>query len=256
MGRPHIEFVESGEIPKLPVSDGPFAGCEQRLLSADADGGGDYSATITFPAGWSGDLSGRARPTELFALAGELTVAGRSVEPGVYAYVGAGAQGATLSAAAETTVVVFVEPEEAPGGELEVVDSNELLWLGRPMDSPIPHGIVVKRLRTHPVTGDMTWVAAIVPGWRESRAEIHDTIEECLMLRGDILLGHRGVMTAGSYFWRPPNVEHGPMFSLHGGAFYFRSKGGNLSTVHVPVPGWEEMVAEYKGREPYYLGTV
>ena len=47
MGRPHIEFIESGDIPRLPVADGPFAGAEQRLLSADADGGGDTSAIVT-----------------------------------------------------------------------------------------------------------------------------------------------------------------------------------------------------------------
>lgn len=76
------------------------------------------------------------------------------------------------------------------------------------------------------------------------------------MLRGDVLLGHRGAMTAGSYFWRPPNVEHGPMFSLNGGTFYFRSKGGNLATTHVPVPGWEKMIETYSSREPYYRGTL
>lgn len=256
MGRPHIEFVESGDIPRQPVTDGPFAGTEQRLLSADEDGGGDYSAIVTFPAGWSGDLSGRTRPTELFALDGEIEVAGNRVGPGVYAFVGAGAEGATVTSPGGATVVVFVEPEEEPGREIEIVDSNAMPWGGRPLDSPIPQGIVTKRLRTHPRTGDMTWVAAVVPAWRESRAEIHDTIEECLMLRGDILLGQRGVMSPGSYFWRPPLVEHGPMFTLHGGTFYFRSKGGNLATTHVPVPGWEQLVADYMAREPYYLGTL
>lgn len=256
MGRPHIEFIESGDIPWLAVEDGPFAGCDQRLLSADEDGRGDYSALVRFPAGWQGDLSGRTRPTELFTLAGSLRVAGQPVGPGVYAFVGSGAQDAPLAAAIETTAVVFVEPEEEPLREIEIRDSNDMVFVSPPPDSQVPQGIVVKRLRFHPVTGDATWVASTVPGWRESRAEIHDTIEECLMLRGDILLGHRGVMSAGSYFWRPPNVEHGPMYTLNGGVFYFRSKGGNLATTHVPVPGWEEMVEEYKGREPYYMGEL
>lgn len=266
MGRPHIEFIASEEIPRLPVADGPFAGCEQRLLSADEDGRGDYSALVTFPAGWAGDLSGRTRPTELFVLEGELEVAGHRMGPGVYAFVGSGAEGATLragggggagaGAGAAPTAVVFVEPEEEPRREIEIQDSNEMAWVSPPPDGAVPQGIVVKRLRYHPVTRDCTWVAAVVPGWRESRAEIHDTIEECLMLRGDILLGTRGVMRPGSYFWRPPNVEHGPMYTLNGGTFYFRSKGGSLSTVHVPVPGWEEQVAAYKAREPYYLGTT
>lgn len=256
MGRPHVEFIESGDITSVAVSEGPFAGTTQRLLSADEDGRGDTSAIVTFPAGWSGDLSGLARPTELFALAGALTVAGRAVGTGVYAFVGAGAEGATVSSTAGATVVVFVEPAEEPRREIEIVDSNNMKFASPPPDSEVPQGIAVKRLRFHPVTGDATWVAATVPGWRESRAEIHDTIEECLMLRGDILLGHRGVMSAGSYFWRPPNVEHGPMFTLNGGVFYFRSKGGNLATVHVPVPGWEQLVEEYAAREPYYRGAL
>jgi hypothetical protein len=42
------------------------------------------------------------------------------------------------------------------------------------------------------------------------------------------------------------------MFSLNGGLFFFRSKGGGLSTRHVPVPKWEEMVARYKATQPYF----
>jgi hypothetical protein len=60
-----------------------------------------------------------------------------------------------------------------------------------------------------------------------------DTIEECFMLKGDILLGQRGVMGPGYYFWRPPHVEHGPMYTINPGMFFFRSKGGSLSTLHV-----------------------
>jgi hypothetical protein len=72
------------------------------------------------------------------------------------------------------------------------------------------------------------------------------------MLRGDILLGTRGTMTSGSYFWRPGMVEHGPMFSRDGGLFFFRTKGGSMDVTHVPVPGWKALVDEYVGREPYF----
>jgi len=59
-------------------------------------------------------------------------------------------------------------------------------------------------------------------------------------------------MTAGSYFWRPGMVEHGPMLTRDGGLFFFRTKGGGMDVTHVPVPGWEDMVDEYLGREPYF----
>jgi len=149
-----------------------------------------------------------------------------------------------------------VDPEEPAGGAIQIVDSNELPWQCPPPESDVPPGIVVRRLRRHPVSGDTTWIAAVVPGWCEQRAEVHDTIEECLMLRGDILLGRRGVMGPGAYFWRPPGVEHGPMFTINGAMFLFRSKGGRLATTHVPMSGWQEMVARYRATRPYFTGKA
>jgi hypothetical protein len=239
MGRPHIEFIDAPAIEPAQVTDGPFAGASQRLLSIDSDGRGDFTALISFPAGWSGDLSESRRPTEIFV-------------PGVYSFVPAERADTKVGSPAGAVALVMAEPEHTPGDDLSIVDSNEMPWTSPPVGGPVPQGIVVKRLRIAPGSGDVSWVAAVVPGWRESRAEVHETIEECLMLKGDILLGRRGVMGPGSYFWRPPRVEHGPMFSLNGGLFFFRSKGGGLTTRHVPVPEWEEMVARYKGTQPYF----
>jgi hypothetical protein len=252
MGRPHIEFIDALDVAPAPVTAGPFAGASRRLLSIDSDGRGDFTALISFPAGWSGDLSERRRPAEIFVLEGTLTAAGSHCGPGVYVFAPAGRVDTKLECANGAVALVMIEPEGAAGGDLAIVDSNDMSWTSPPVDGPVPQGIVVKRLRIAPGSGDVSWVAAVVPGWRESRAEVHDTIEECLMLKGDILLGHRGVMGPGSYFWRPPQVEHGPMFSLNGGLFFFRSKGGGLSTRHVPVPKWEEMVARYKATQPYF----
>jgi hypothetical protein len=35
VARPHIEFIESGEVPLEEVADGSFAGGSRRLLSED-----------------------------------------------------------------------------------------------------------------------------------------------------------------------------------------------------------------------------
>ena len=252
MGRPHIEFIDALGVERTPIAAGPFAGALQRLLSIDSDGGGDSTALITFPAAWSGDLSESRRPAEIFVLEGALTVAGSTCGPGVYVFVPAGRVDTKVGCPGGAMALVMTEPEGTAAGDLAIVDSNDMAWTSPPVDGPVPQGIVVKRLRIAPASGDVSWVAAVVPGWRESRAEVHDTIEECLMLKGDILLGHRGVMGPGSYFWRPPQVEHGPMFSLNGGLFFFRSKGGGLSTRHVPVPEWEETVERYTATQPYF----
>jgi len=256
MGRPHIEFIDALGVARAPITTGPFAGASQRLLSIDTAGRGDSTALISFPAGWSGGLSGSLRPAEIFVLDGTLTVAGSRCGPGVYVFAPARMADTKAGCADGAVALVMIEPEDTSAGDLAIVDSNDMAWASPPADGPVPQGIVVKRLRVAPGSGDVSWVAAVVPGWREARAEVHDTIEECLMLKGDILLGHRGVMGPGSYFWRPPQVEHGPMFSLNGGLFFFRSKGGGLSTRHVPVPDWEGMVARYKATQPYFGRVV
>jgi hypothetical protein len=252
MGRPHIEFIDALGVERVPITNGPFAGASQRVLSADVDGGGDSTALVHFQPAWSGDLTPCERPVELLVLDGTLIVAGSICGPGVHAFVPAGRPGSTLASTHGCVALVMLEPAGAPGGDLAIVDSNDMSWTSPPVDGPVPQGIVVKRLRIAPGSGDVSWVAAVVPGWRESRAEVHETVEECLMLKGDILLGRLGVMGPGSYFWRPPRVEHGPMFSLNGGLFFFRSKGGGLTTRHVPVPEWGEMVARYKATQPYF----
>jgi hypothetical protein len=86
----------------------------------------------------------------------------------------------------------------------------------------------------------------------EQRAEIHPTVEESLTLRGDILLGSLGAMTPGCYFWRPPMVPHGPMYSRTGAEFFFRTKGGALEVAYETVPEWDRLVDEYRGREQLY----
>ncbi len=251
MARPHIEFIESGDVPSERVGEGAFAGTSRRLLSKD-DENGAWTGIVSFPAGFSADVGELGRPVELYGLRGAIAVDGKSLGEGMYAYVPSGGS-RPLAADADADVLVMVEPEapESQAG-VEVTDTSTMRWSPPGLDADVPPGIVIKLLRVDPESGDWTWVAGVAPGWQEERAEIHPTVEECLMLRGDILLGTRGTMTAGSYFWRPGMVEHGPMFSRDGGLFFFRTKGGSMDVTHVPVPGWKQLVDEYVGREPYF----
>lgn len=252
MARERVEFIESDDVPAEAVLAGPFAGIERRMLSAD-DRAADHTALGHFPARWSRAIAGPS-PVELFCLRGEAEIAGRRLRPGCYAYVPSGARDAVLSTSAPAEILIMVEPERDadPDARVEVADQAQIAWH---MPGPNPDralGIAIKLFREDPLTKDWTWVSAVVPGWLSRRAEVHPTIEECFMLRGDILLGERGVMHAGSYFWRPPLVEHGPMYSRDGAFFFFRTKGGSLTTTFVDVPGWKEQVERYAGGVAFY----
>jgi Domain of unknown function (DUF4437) len=255
VARPHIEFIESGQVPFEPVAAGPLAQTSRRLLSEDNETG-SWTAIVRFPAGFSTDLGALGRPVELFGLQGQIEVDGTALGEGMYAYVPSGGA-RPVEAEGGADVLMMVEPEAPPSEDaVEVTDTSTMRWSAPGLDADVPPGIVIKLLRVDPDTGDWTWVAGVAPGWQEERAEIHPTVEECLMLRGDILLGTRGTMTAGSYFWRPGMVEHGPMFSRDGGLFFFRTKGGSMDVTHVPVPGWKALVDEYVGREPYFAANL
>jgi hypothetical protein len=250
MGRPHIEFVQVADRVPVRLGDGAFAGGLRSLLSEDADTGA-WTGLLGLEEGWEGNLGGLGRPVEFFVLRGRLSIGGRQLATGHYGYVPA-TQAAPLAAQDGAVVLVMVEPPGEGNGPSQFVDTLTVPYRpsGRHVD--IPPGIVNKRLRVDPSTGDETWLAAVVPEWTESRAEIHPTVEECFMIRGDILLGGRGAMGPGCYFWRPPMVRHGPMYSRTGGLFFFRSKGGRLGVDYEEVAGWEEVVGAYARGDAYF----
>ena len=252
MGRKHIEFHQSYEQPKVTPSSGPLAGAVEQRQSED-DETGAYTSLVTFPAGWKGDWSGLARPFEIFGLRGQGRLGGQQFDAGFYGYGPSGAEGATFEAVTEIQVLLMVEEEQSPvaGGPVEIQDTNTMKWADHGVPG-VPPGLVIKLLRVDAEKGDWTWIASTVIGWQEDRAEVHPTVEEALVLQGDVLLGHRGAMSAGSYFWRTPNVEHGPMTTLDGHTIFFRTKGGGMAVTWVEVPGWKKMVDDYRAQKPMW----
>jgi hypothetical protein len=191
---------------------------------------------------------------ELLCLRGALTNQGRAFGDGCYADVPAWAAKAPIAAGEPALLLLMVEElvDRAPPAAINVIDSHE-----RRLELPgpdVPAGLAIKRLRVDPERGDWTWIGAGAPGYLEDRAEIHPTVEEAFVLRGDVLLGERGEMGPGDYFWRPPNVRHGPIYCRSGRLIFFRTKGGGLTTTYEDVPGWRELVASYRARESLYQG--
>lgn len=256
MARPHIEFIQSDEVPYREIAAGPFCGARQRLLSEDDETAASTSI-ISFGPGFYADLAGFERPIEVYVLSGELRLEGDELKEGCYAYLPPTRSARQLASTGDAHALVMVEPPAEFSDEaVTVVDATQGRWQPPGLDADVPPGILIKLLRVDPVNSDWTWVAATVPGWEEQRAEIHPTVEECLMLRGDVLLGERGRMTAGSYFWRPPMVHHGPMFSRDGGLFFFRTKGGGMDVTWEQVPGWRQLVQDYVAEDRHYHGEL
>jgi hypothetical protein len=251
MARPHIEFIQALEVAPHAVGDPQLAGAVIRVLSKD-DSEDASTELWSLPEGWSGELLRDGRRIELFVLTGAVLLDGQTLDHGCYAHLPPGAQAAELAASEPSQVLVMVDPAgESAGEQIEVLDTKLMRWAASSFAS-VPAGLVNKRLRDDPHTGERTWIAACTPGWLEDRAEVHPTVEESLLLRGDILLGSCGVMGPGCYFWRPPMVPHGPMYSRGGAEFFFRTKGGALQVDYRSVPGWERMVGDYRGAERGY----
>jgi hypothetical protein len=123
-----------------------------------------------------------------------------------------------------------------------------------------PPGAGRKILYQDPLTLDTTWLLGTLPlRWAE-RSEVHPTVEEMYLLAGEVH-GNRGVMRPGAYFWRPAGVPHGPYGTQTGNLYFFRTKGGQLSTQYVeparPFRWWPEYdpvlppeLGGYRGEAP------
>jgi hypothetical protein len=72
--------------------------------------------------------------------------------------------------------------------------------------------------------------------------------------------GNRGVMRPGAYFWRPADAPHGPYGTLTGNLYFFRTKGGALSTQYVspekPFHWWPEYDPVIPQHLAAYAGEV
>jgi hypothetical protein len=84
-------------------------------------------------------------------------------------------------------------------------------------------------------------------------ADLGEDRHETRTERRELLAGGTcGIMGPGSYFYRPPMVPHGPMYTRSGALFFFRTRGGGLKTDYVAVPGWEQLVEEYRSSAPFF----
>lgn len=209
-------------------------GARVKVLSADPDSGA-FTGLVRLPPGWSRDAGHFDTTIESIVIDGELQVAGQTRGFGFYEYVPRGLGHARLRTEAGATLLYFARdaaPDFRPGENKQgsadpsdriELDTERLPWSFSRIPGP-PDGHVHKVLRRDDRTGGMTVLLSSVPHRDYPALEFHDCVEEYYVIEGEVWLGNSGLMTAGSYFWRPPFITHGP--------FYTRT--GALSVVWVP----------------------
>ena len=242
MARDHIEFVQAQVLPWEPVGD--FRpGVTRKVLSHDAETGA-ASLVLRYPAAWCDERHAvLAAAEELYVLAGELVIGAGRYEPGDYAYlpagfvrgeVRAGPQGAVVLTFFSAAPLGGVPRDAEPARLVRKLSTGTMDWDSNVDPRVVGSNVAKKTLRDDPDTGDSTWIlriGALDPAVSEvtTPLEKHPYVEEMYQLDGEIST-NVGVMRRGAYFWRPPQVSHGPIASRPGFLALFRSHGGARST--------------------------
>ncbi len=257
MPRPHIEFIHAQQLRwhAAPFVGAAWSGVEAKILSRDPISGA-CSALLRYPAGWQAAAAVLAGSHELFVLEGELRIEAQRYGLDDYAFLPAGFPHPAQSAPGGATVLSFFDLDPAsradspsdrfaPGGWdtaglIERIDTHNTAWTRHDIDPSVQFlNLAHKVLRHVPATGEKTILlssgAQTHPrDWQEAQLA-HDCVEEMYLLGGDII-GERGTMYEGAYFWRPGRIWHGPFGSRRGSLSLIRFCEGHHQNHWGPQP--------------------
>ena len=239
MARPRIEFIQNQLLPwddQFLFSIRP--GTKTRILSQDRETGA-CSLLVQYPENWQGPAGQCLNADEEFlVLDGQFQIGSQGYDYLGYGHLPAGYERAALAAPGGAVILTFFASKPglaAPGLAaedtarlVEGLDGMTLPYTGN-FHPEFPPGAGRRMLFDDPKTGDQTWLLGTLGlRWAE-RAEVHPVVEEMFLISGEVH-GNLGLMRPGAYFWRPPEIPHGPYGSLTGNIYFFRTKGGPLST--------------------------
>lgn len=243
MARPWVEFVQAQNLPwRADDLCGTRPGVATKVLSTDADDGAS-SLLVRYPLGWRLDRADALSADEEFlVLHGALSIGPQTYREMCYAHLPAGYERGPMVSGSGAIVLTFLSARPSwrprmpfdPARLVENLDTLTVPYTAR-FHPEFPAGAGRKTLYEDPVSHDQSWLLGTMPlRWGE-RAEVHPVVEEMYLLSGESH-GDRGVMRPGAYFWRPPQIPHGPFGTLTGNLYFFRTQGGPLSTDYIDAP--------------------
>jgi hypothetical protein len=238
MAREWVEFIQSQD---LPWEQGFVReNIEIKTLSID-DETGASSLLLRYPPGWSTEgVHHLLVDEEFLVLDGDLKINDQIYAKMAYAHLPQGFTRNSFASRSGAVVLTFFSGRfQMQQGEgtcdaqrlVSHLDGFEVPYTGN-FHPEFPPGAGRKSLYTDEQTGDQTWILGTMPLRWATRQEVHPVVEEMYLLSGEVH-GNRGVMRPGAYFWRPPDIPHGPYGTLTGNLYLFRTKGGKLSTEYV-----------------------
>jgi hypothetical protein len=251
MPRPHVEFLHAQQLPWQPA---PFpgtgwAGIEAKILSRDPDSGA-CTTLLRLPPGLERGAHSLAAAQEWMVLDGALRRGATAYRLDDYAWLPAAYPAPGLASERGAVLLAFFDREPAWRGAGEIaapaatgsagatgaapierIATHDMPWTSHDIDPSVQFlQLSHKILRHVPETGEKTILLstgaqAHPRGWREAQLA-HDCVEEMYLLGGDII-GERGTMYEGAYFWRPPGQWHGPFGSRRGSLSLIRFVDGH-----------------------------
>ena len=251
MARPQIEFIQSQQIPWQKKSLwNDDCKLDVRILSQD-DRTHASSLLLRYPAGFCEPIGCLDADEELLVLDGDLEIGGKDYRAYSYGHLPSGYDGGIRRSQNGAIVLTFYSQAPRTIATPRAFDPARLVDALNAMDVPytgnfhpeFPPGAGRKVLYTDPDTKDTSWILGTMPLRYAERSEVHPVVEEMYLLSGEVH-SDRGVMRPGAYFWRPPHIAHGPFGTLTGNLYFFRTKGGGLTTSYVdaerPFKWWPD----------------
>ncbi|MCS6873960.1 MAG: DUF4437 domain-containing protein [Pyrinomonadaceae bacterium] len=258
--RKHIEFIYFDEIDYKPLeAKGLPPGLELKILSID-ESDGALSGLLRIPPGWQADLDFTfTTPEHLFILQGDLTINGKTLTEQFYSYHPKGASHGNMYSQNGCEAIVMWDAkfsvninEKGSDEGIIVKDTINMNWEPTIAEGP-QAGIMVKMLRFVPDTGEMTFLVGILPNWKETRQRHHACVEESFKIFGDMNLntnlGDKLLMGERSYFYRPPWIKHGPLYTRKGTMSLVRTSSW-LENRYMPLEEDEEYLKFLKEKSP------
>ena len=234
MARPHIEFIHSRDLPwQASTSDSLPQEVDIKSLSHDPVTN-DLSVLMHIPTEWSQSGLDLVSSFEFFVLSGDITLEGTASGTHSYSYLPKGRSIDTISSQNGAVLLAFLDghDQEAGTDQTEVhVDCFDMAWDMMHMNPGVAYlNMGRKNLRVPKDQSGRTYLLAGFPQARptpmKQPLERHPYPEEAFMISGDLALTN-GTMTQGAYFWRPPRLWHGGMYSVNGFMMLVRTPGSN-----------------------------
>jgi len=259
LGRGHIEIIQASDVApdEIPGTGWP-SGATVRTLSAD-DVSGAMTGRVSLARGFRRGAGSQAHDVSLFLISGTLRVGEAVHAPGFFQHTPAGAVHEPWIASSDCELLLLsagapdFTPGEDGGGPPEGqvnLDTDRMPWARGRHPGP-PPGLFSKTLHHDPDTGARVFLCGCVRRYDYTMIEYHDCHEEAYHVAGDMRMGTSGLMSPGSYFWRPPYITHGPFYS-HGGMIALMTVDGPLVNHYVTDPRRtpEENRAEAQAKPP------